>query len=145
MSTELTIAVILAACGAVGVVSHDRGRNPLAWFFIALVVTPVLAAILLFVLPPNQEAIEEESLARGDTRRCSKCDEVIRRDADRCRHCGYDRAEAKKVAAGPQALPGPVDCKKCGQTVEARPDHEGKFIKCSKCQAAVYVPYGPTP
>lgn len=64
----------------VGAAAHWRGRNGAAWFFLSVLISPLLSVILVLVLP---------ALPTADThRRCPECAEVVLKDARRCKHCG---------------------------------------------------------
>ncbi|MGE0312706.1 MAG: hypothetical protein AB7P21_13920 [Lautropia sp.] len=78
------IGVAVVAIGA-----RERGRNPVGWALIAMVLTPPLAVLSLLVLPTHA-AERERRLAlagRDGLAICPVCAEVIRVEALRCRHC----------------------------------------------------------
>jgi hypothetical protein len=51
------IALILIANVLVGAVAYYyQYRNPVSWFFIACVVSPVLAGIALLIMGPNDNS-----------------------------------------------------------------------------------------
>jgi hypothetical protein len=63
----------------VAVAARARGRGAFGWFLLAVVISPLLAAVLLAFLPVHQ---------RRDHQTCSYCAEVIKRQAIICKHCG---------------------------------------------------------
>lgn len=67
---------------ACGIFADRKGRSGVAWFFIAMLASPLIAGIFLLALP---EA--ETSGGFSILRRCVKCREQIRRDAQVCKHC----------------------------------------------------------
>lgn len=76
----------LAFAAAVCVWAAHRGRSAFGWLLLALVFSPLLAAIFLAVLP-------DRSLADGRPdpsthRRCPECAEWVLQAARRCKHCG---------------------------------------------------------
>ena len=90
-------------CGAV---ASNRGRNPILWFIIGAVISP-LALIVLLTMPnleierkkeeeaaasrAEQSAREQrERLAARELRDCPYCAEPIKRQAKLCRHCGKE-------------------------------------------------------
>lgn len=85
----------------VGVIANSRGRGTLTWFFVSLVISPLLGLILVLAMgrppgsvdPANPEAPREETHTR-----CPDCRELVRRDARKCKHCG-----AALVPAGESA------------------------------------------
>ena len=73
----------------VGVAASSRGRSGFAWFVLAVVISPVLAAILLALMPSMAKpAAEALALDAGELRKCPECAELIRREARKCKHCG---------------------------------------------------------
>lgn len=77
----------------VAIAASGRGRSGFGWFLLAVFISPLLAFILLLVLPKVGEA----GLARDETGaaitphthvRCPDCKELVRRDARKCKHCG---------------------------------------------------------
>jgi hypothetical protein len=45
------LLVMVAADAAVAYAANERGRDPVAWFMLALVVSPILAILILLALP----------------------------------------------------------------------------------------------
>lgn len=50
------IALLFIASIVMGVVAAIRGRNVFGWFFLSLLISPLLAVILLLVLPSKKVA-----------------------------------------------------------------------------------------
>lgn len=74
----------------VGVFASKRGRSGFGWFLIALILSPLIAAILLALIPPNIAHIESRELRTGTSRKCPFCAELVRAEARVCKHCGRD-------------------------------------------------------
>ncbi len=60
----VALAVVLIwlaiACFIVGYVAKQKARNGAAWFFIALVYTPIFATLALIALPPGERLDDEK-------------------------------------------------------------------------------------
>jgi hypothetical protein len=60
----LLIYFVVASCGVVALAANARGRNPAAWFAIALLITPILAFAAVLSIP-KQERKRKPSLLDG--------------------------------------------------------------------------------
>lgn len=70
----------------VGIAASRRGRSGVGWFFLAAVVSPLLAGLLLFALGRGTSSLGGAS---PETHvRCPDCRELVFKDAKRCKHCG---------------------------------------------------------
>jgi hypothetical protein len=73
----------------VGIAAAHRGRKGAAWLLLAVVTSPLIAGLLVLVLPdPNKERQQQELLKTA--RKCPLCAELVRREAIVCKHCGRD-------------------------------------------------------
>ncbi|MEN9420197.1 MAG: hypothetical protein RI988_3818 [Pseudomonadota bacterium] len=70
----------------VGVAATSRGRSGFGWFFLAVVISPLLAGLLVLALGRRNQAPVGPT---PETHvRCPDCRELVLRDAKRCKHCG---------------------------------------------------------
>jgi hypothetical protein len=142
----------------IGVGASSRGRNGFGWFVLAVVISPVLALILLALMPslarppvdlksglPIQPSAPTPYVSSDDLRKCPECAELIKREARKCKHCGsqveplHAQQKASEVTAGDDRLP-PLgtkqqpehywECNAC-RTVNA-----AESMTCRKCDAA---------
>ena len=67
----------------VGVFAFSRQRNGLGWFFLSVVISPLIAFIIILVLGP----------AASTLKKCPKCAEQVKKEAVVCRFCGYNFPE----------------------------------------------------
>jgi len=74
----LITVVPIVFCLVVGAIAARRGRNGFGWFFISLLITPLIATVVLFVI---------EDLSK---QRCEACGQRIPAEARVCPLCKKD-------------------------------------------------------
>ncbi len=94
---------------AVGMLAGKRGRGSGNWFVLALLISPLLAVIFLFIA-------DDLSKAGPSTKthmQCPACAEMVLREATKCKHCGgavtptrYDPALEVRATAKQEVLVG---------------------------------------
>ena len=80
-----------------GVIASNKGRSSVGFFFLALVLSPILGIIAALIAKPDEKKIDKSKIAAGDSKKCPFCAEVIKAEAMVCRYCGRELAEAKEV------------------------------------------------
>ena len=72
---------------AVGIFASNRGRSGFGWFFLSLIISPLLG--IIFCAVSKNLAIKAEIGPTPDTHvKCPDCRELILKDARKCKHCG---------------------------------------------------------
>lgn len=69
---------------AVGIWAGKRGRGSGTWFFVAIIISPILSALLLW-------SLEDKSAPRPTPKthvKCPDCQELVLNEARKCKHCG---------------------------------------------------------
>ena len=59
-------------------IAKSRGRSSLGWFLMGILLGPI--GILVTLLPPKEKF--------GVTKKCPDCAEIIKMEANVCKHCG---------------------------------------------------------
>lgn len=86
----MIVIVWLLLAFFVGFWARSRGRSGVGAFFVSLVLSPLIGAIVVALVKPNREVVETREIESGESKRCPKCAELIRADAVKCRFCGSD-------------------------------------------------------
>jgi len=72
------------------VIAANKGRSAIGFFFLAILLSPIIGILAAFIVQPNTARIEDDKLAGGETRRCQHCAEIVRSEARICKHCGRE-------------------------------------------------------
>lgn len=75
----------------IGAWAQSFDRNFIGWTFIALLLSPVIAVIILL----GVGRLEEEG------KKCPKCAEMVKPEAQVCKHCGHEFAAAAPSTVAP--------------------------------------------
>ena len=74
----------------VGWFAHQKGRSGIAFFLISIVISPMIGLIVVLIIKPSGEVMEQRMLLSGEGKTCPFCAEVVRAEALICKHCGKD-------------------------------------------------------
>lgn len=87
---EILFGWFLLSVG-VAILAGRYGRNGAGWFILALLISPLIAAVLVLALGPvPRSAAAESGGLTADFRKCPRCAEPIRAEAKVCRFCGHE-------------------------------------------------------
>lgn len=83
----LIISLIFAAIPAL--IAPSKGRSAFGWFLIGVLISPLLAFLLVVLLPNKKEeqARAQEKAEKAQRRPCPRCGEGIMYNATLCRFC----------------------------------------------------------
>lgn len=79
MTVAFIWLVLAVACGWCAV---RRGRSGWAWWVAAMLLSPIVASVVLLLLPAHASAE-----TRHQVKRCQQCDPRGERTAGECTHC----------------------------------------------------------
>jgi len=93
----MAIVSIICWC-AFGVVCRlvavDKGRDPLKWFWLGVLLGPIGLHYLL-AQERDERSVTERKLASGSMKKCPQCAELVKAEASVCRFC---RASLPEIA-----------------------------------------------
>lgn len=81
-------------CGAVAAWAHSKGLNGFEFFFVALVLSPLIGGIAVVCTKPNVESVAK----RDGLRKCPQCAEYVKSEASVCRFCGCELSALQATA-----------------------------------------------
>lgn len=77
---------------AIGIWASNKGRSGLGWFVLAILISPILAAIFLAVSKdlskPSTAQVASDIPSPSTHVTCPECAEYVRMEARVCKHCG---------------------------------------------------------
>ncbi|MBV2125736.1 MAG: zinc ribbon domain-containing protein [Candidatus Thiodiazotropha sp. (ex Ctena orbiculata)] len=71
-------------------IADAKGLSGWGYFFLALVLSPLIAIPIALVTPANKEKIEARQLKEGKMKKCPHCAELVKTEAAICKHCGQE-------------------------------------------------------
>lgn len=66
-----------------GYVASNKGRSGAGYFFLSLLLSPLIGLIAALVVKDDSEKV-----ANNDLKKCLHCAELVKKEAVKCKHCG---------------------------------------------------------
>ena len=71
-----------------GFLASSNGRSGVGYFFLSLLLSPLIGFIAVLIAGENKEETENAKIASGESKKCPDCAELIKMEAKVCKHCG---------------------------------------------------------
>jgi len=82
------ILVWLVLAILVGVYAASKGRSGIGFFFIAILLSPLIGFIIALVVQPITAETDARAVNSGEFSKCPFCAELVKSAAIVCKHCG---------------------------------------------------------
>ena len=68
----------LALSVVAGVIASNKGRSGWGFFFLSVILSPLIGITAALVASSNRKNVEEKQIASGDNKKCPYCAEIIK-------------------------------------------------------------------
>ena len=120
------VIIWLVFCVLVGAWANSRGKSGIGFFFLSLFLSPLIGAIVVLIVGPNQSQLEKNKIQTEHLKKCEHCAELIKDEAKVCRFCGR---EVKQIDIKHNLMPVEDYCDKtsCNKNSTIRRLRNGKI------------------
>jgi hypothetical protein len=86
------IVIFWLICGGVAaMIASDRGGSGVAGFLVGALLGPLGVVAAFFM--GDAQVVEQGQIKAGISKKCPRCSELVKPDAQVCKHCGHEFVE----------------------------------------------------
>ncbi len=111
-------------------IAESKGRSFGGWLWAGVFYGPIGVFLVAF-LPPDTKMVEYEAVKAKTMKKCPSCDELVRFQATKCKHCGTD---VKDVNTDADVVSQENFSKAAGEIQNVRSAMNGKKSFTQKCK-----------
>lgn len=128
-----------ALCIAAGALASQKGRSGFGLFALSVFASPPVGLIVAAALEPDEAFMERQKLDKGSHRQCPQCAEVVKAEANVCRHCQHDlpemtEEEKARLSGALGESSGTSGLKECVHCHAKMPPHIAECRNCGTVQ-----------
>lgn len=132
------LLIWLPACFVVAYVANQKGRSGVGFFVLSFFLTPLIGFLAVIALPRverkpflTKDYLDPRPPAPPEEKKCPRCAEMIKAEAQVCRFCG---AEQASTGAAPALAAGPVVMGTCPGCRKLRGANVGRCVYCGNTE-----------
>lgn len=134
------LLIWLPACFVVAYVASQKGRSGVGFFVLSFFLTPLVGFLAVIALPRierkpflTKDYLEPRPPAPPEEKKCPRCAEMIKADAQVCRFCGTEQA-ARPAHSDPAVMGTCPGCRKL------RASNVGRCVYCGSTEPVPVTP-----
>lgn len=135
------LLVLWILCGVIcAVIASNKGRSGGGWFLLGCLLGP-LGIVLALVVGKDEKVVAAAALKAGTAVKCPACAELIKPEANVCKHCQTDLGAYVWTLKFREGVK--TNCPRCDKIVKLDPEEMAVgYFDCPRCERRVRFAQG---